>query len=89
MTTREPLFTEQDRAELLALALYRDGLCPLCQQPRRVCTSHEADGPAFDADYTVCRATLALLEQQRALTEGGKKARPNAPAYLWAIHTRR
>lgn len=88
MTTREPLFTEQDRAELLALALYREGLCPLCGRPQRICTSHEEQGPDFTATYTACRATLALLEQQRAISEGGKKPRPNAPAYLWAVHTR-
>lgn len=89
MTTREAAWTEQDRAELLALALYRDSLCPLCGRPQRICTSHEETGPAFTADYTVCRATLALIEKQRGLSDGGKKPRPNAPAYLWAVHTRR
>lgn len=87
MTTREPLYTEQDRAELLALALYRDGLCPLCGRPRRVCTSHEESGPAFSATYTVCRATLARIEKVNAMTDGGKKPLPRAPAYLWSMTT--
>lgn len=89
VTTREPLFTEQDRAELLALALYRDGLCPKCGRPVDECTSDEEAGPSFGATYKVCRSTLALLEAQRALSDGGKKPRPNAPAYLWGTTMRK
>jgi hypothetical protein len=84
VTTREPLYTEQDRAELLALALYRESLCPLCGRPVEVCTSHEETGPEFTASYAVCRSTLARLELERGLTDGGKKPRPNAPSYLWS-----
>jgi hypothetical protein len=54
-----------------------------------VCTSHEETGPEFEAEYTVCRATLAQLERVRAMTEGGEKSLPNARAYLWAIKTRK
>lgn len=88
MTTREPRFTEQDTAELLALALYREGLCPKCGRPIEVCTSHEATGPEITASYVVCRSTLAILEQERGMTNGGKKPRPNAPAYLWSTTVR-
>jgi hypothetical protein len=84
MTVREPLYTEQDRAELLAYELYLEGLCPLCGQPVEVCTSHEETGPEFTATYTMCRATAAQLERQRAMTDGGRKPRLNAPAYLWS-----
>lgn len=49
----------------------------------------EGEGPDFAAQYTACRVTLAILEKQRALTDGGKKADPNAPAYLWAATKRR
>lgn len=88
MTTREPRFTEQDRAELLALEMYRDGLCPLCGRPVRICTSHEEVGPEFQSTYTVCRATLVRLEKIRGMTDGGKKPLPNSPSYLWSTATR-
>lgn len=89
MTTREPRFTEQDRGELLALAEYKAGLCPLCGQLLDICTSHEQGGPQFAAEYTVCRATLTRLEIQRAMSDGGKKEVPNHPAYLWATTIRK
>lgn len=89
MTTREPRFTEQDRAELIALSLYREGLCPLCKRPIEICTSHEETGPGFVASYTACRATLAILAEQRAQTDDGRKPRPNAPAYLWTTAERK
>jgi hypothetical protein len=89
VTTREPEYTDRDRGELIALAVYREGLCPLCGRPLDVCTSHEETGPEFAADYVPCRATLAILEKQRALTDGGKKTKPNAPAYLWAATIRK
>lgn len=68
--------------------MYRDSLCPLCGRPQRMCTSHEETGPEFEATYKVCRATLARVETWNALTEGGKKPRPNAPSYLWMTTTR-
>jgi len=88
VTTREPEFTDQDRGELIALAVYREGLCPLCGRPLDVCTSHEDTGPEFAATWTACRATLAILEKQRAISDG-KKPKPNAPAYLWAATIRK
>lgn len=68
MTTREPRWTAQDVAELEALQLYRDGLCPKCGRPLSVCTSDEADPTSvdFDVDWRVCRATRALSEWRRA-----------------------
>jgi hypothetical protein len=87
VTIREPRYTEQDRAELIALALYREGLCPKCGRPQRVCTSHEEQGPEFSASYKVCRATYARIEQWNALTDGGKKSRPFADSYLWMTTT--
>lgn len=68
--------------------MYRDGLCPMCGKQLEVCTSHEETGPAFDVEYTACRATLAKLEKQRGLVEG-QKTDPNFPSYLWAVTTRR
>ena len=85
MTTREPRFTEQDRAELLALALYRDGLCPLCGRPRRVCTAPEGSHP-FETVWEVCQATRMLIERQNATYEG--KSYPTRGAHLWGTTIR-
>lgn len=79
-----------DRAEALALSLYRAGLCPLCGRPTDVCTADENKGaPPFFATFTACRATAAKLELERALTEGGKKSLPDFPAYLFSAQIRR
>jgi hypothetical protein len=78
-----------DRAEALALAMHRASLCPLCGKPLDECTSMEGEGPDFTVEYTACRATLAKLEYQRGQFGDDKKPDPNAPSYLWAVHTRR
>jgi hypothetical protein len=88
VTRAEPRWTDQDRAEVLALTLYREGLCPLCGRPVDVCTSHEETGPEFTATYTACRATLARIEKQRGMADQ-KKPDPYAAAYLWATTTTR
>lgn len=87
MTTREPLFTEQDRAELIALAIYRDGLCPKCGRPIEVCTSNEEGGPQFEVTWQTCRATRDLLERQRGTY--GEKQHPNQAAHLWGTTIRK
>jgi hypothetical protein len=67
VTTREPEWTEQDRAEVLALALYRSQRCPCgCGHRYADTTSPEESGPRFVAERVVCRARLALLEAQKA-----------------------
>lgn len=88
MTTSEPRWTDLDRAEALALAMYREQKCPHCGRPVDVCTSMEGVGPDFEVEYTACRATMAILSKQRAVL-GGKKPNPYAPAFLWAVSTRR
>lgn len=90
MTTREPRFTEQDRAELIAIDIYRAGLCPKCGQPLSVCTSDEdAPGaPQFDVLWSTCRATRAVLEHERA-TSPDDKPHPNARAHLRGTTIRR
>lgn len=86
VTTSEPRWTEQDRAEVLAWRAYQDRLCPLCGGPREVCTSHEETGPQFKAAVSaVCRVTLAKLELYRGMTDDGKKSLPNERAYLWSV----
>ena len=87
MTTREPLWTEQDRAELIALAIYREGLCPRCGRPLEVCTAPEAESRGFDVTWQVCGATRALLERQRATYDG--KEHPNRAAHLWGTTIRK
>lgn len=88
--SREPRFTEQDRAELLALAAYRDGLCPRCGRPIEVCTAHEETGPTFDAEYTMCRATAALLPLRAAKEKtSDNKPNPNFPAYIFGTTIRK
>jgi hypothetical protein len=49
----------------------------------------EGEGPDFAVEHTACRATMAKLEYQRAQFGDLKKPDPNAPAYLYAITTRR
>jgi hypothetical protein len=85
VTTREPLYTEQDRAELIALALYREGLCPRCGRPLDVCTSDEGDpkSPQFDVVWRVCRAAKRLSEFKRGTYKDGKDANyPDREAHL-------
>ena len=82
----EPRYTEQDRAELIALALYRDGLCHLCGRPLDVCTAPEETGPQYEVTWRTCGATRTLLEQQRATY--GDKPHPNRAAHLWGTKIR-
>jgi predicted amidophosphoribosyltransferase len=91
VTTREPLWTEQDRAELIALALYRDGLCPKCGRPLDVCTSDEGKpgAPQFEVNQSLCRATRAIAETISGLTDAGKKPLRNAEARLWGTTIRK
>lgn len=79
MTTREPLYTDQDRAELYALAEYRAGLCPACAGPLEECTSHEATGPKFRASWTLCRRR----EQSSIAQKASEFDHPEAQ--IWSV----
>jgi hypothetical protein len=82
VTTREPEWTEQDRAEVLALSLYRDGLCPCgCGQPSAKTLIPEAEGPGWLVTETTCTARLALEEAQAGVAEKRKYPR----AGLWLV----
>ena len=83
MTTREPEWTEQDRAEQLALADYRQSLlCPCgCGYLAADTTSRWETGPEFDATHTTCRARAALVEAQKADADRKK----DNSAGFWAI----
>lgn len=80
MTVREPRYTDQDRAELLALALYRESLCPLHGGPRSECQATEGHIPDFDVSSTYCQATVSLIEAQNAV---GSSPNRYAGARLW------
>ncbi|PRX07354.1 hypothetical protein [Actinoplanes italicus] len=82
VTTREPLYTEQDREELLAYAIYREGLCPVCGGALEECTSHEATGIRFKAHRLRCRRRDAVL---RAAEELENPRRPEA--LVWSTTT--
>ena len=87
--TQEPRYTEQDRSELLALVLYRSWLCPDgCGFLAEDVFSHEETGPAFLAEHKACRATLALIEAQRAASDP-TKPNPNSRARVWHLQIRR
>ncbi len=89
VTRREPSFTEQDRAELLALALYREQLCPMHGGPRSECEAKEGETPpSFWASSSYCHVQVELIEAQSA---GAKddRARQYAPAKLWKVRPRR
>ena len=81
VTYREPLYTEQDTALLLALAEYRAQLCPACGGPLAECTSHEATGPTFTAEFVRCRRRDALSMAQNA------KERDRPEALVWWAKT--
>jgi hypothetical protein len=78
-TTREPEWTDLDRAELIALAVHRDSLCPLCGLPLEVCTSHEDGGPEFTVRRRRCRATDTKLAAQ------GEAQTDRPGAVLWSV----
>lgn len=82
VTTSEPRWTEQDRAEMLALSVYRAELCPGCGQPLAESTAHYEVGPEYETHRTTCRACAALLEAQRGSADGGTG---DANARLWTV----
>jgi hypothetical protein len=87
VTTREPEWTEQDRAEQLALAEYRASLCPCgCGYPVADTTAHYTVGPEYDASQVECRARAAQLEAKRGLAERGKT---DDGSWLWTITSTR
>lgn len=89
VTTHEPRWTEQDRAEALALALYRASLCPHgCGQLVSDSTTDEDDGPEFVAHRTTCRACAELIDA-RAVVADGKAPSPHTNARLWHIEMRK
>lgn len=84
MTTRESVWTEQDRAEVLALQLYRNALCPCgCGLKSEDTLSDETDGPSFRAHRIACRARMVLIDAQDRVAADTKN--PYGPARLWTV----
>ncbi|MFG3710126.1 hypothetical protein [Micromonospora sp. NPDC047730] len=84
MTTRDPEWSEEDVAWLLALAAYRDARCPACGGDVEECTSPASDG-AFEVPApTRCHAKTALEIAQKTYAET-----PQAGALLWRVKHRR
>ncbi|MEU4367557.1 hypothetical protein [Micromonospora chersina] len=84
ITHRESEWTEQDRAEVLALRAYRAERCPCgCGQKYVDTTSPEETGPHFVVERKVCRARLALVEAQ----EANKRDDAVGRARLWTVRT--
>ena len=85
VTTREPLWTEQDTAEILALGEYRAGLCDCCGLPKSMTWVHERDAPRFIVSKRYCLARRTLVESQVAFDNDGKDAKPEHRALRWSI----
>jgi hypothetical protein len=82
VTTRESEWLPQDRAEALALAMFRADICPGgCGQPVSESTSHYTEGPEYDAHGITCRACAAKGEALRAEQDRN----PNAMPRLWHV----
>ena len=83
VTTREPRWTEQDRAWVLALAEYRAGLCPLHGGPLDECGNEAAEG-TFEVPPPIrCRAhelKLIHIAQHKA---------DHPEALLWVARKRK
>lgn len=84
VTVAEARYTEQDRAELLALSVHRDSLCPACGGPLSECTSHEATGPRFKVTAVRCRRRDVL-----AMAQNAKKDTDRPEALVWSMTTNR
>lgn len=78
VTVTEAEWTEQDQAEIHALALYRSELCRSCGHPTPETTSPEDGGPQYTARKIRCRACDEILRVQDEL-----KNTPRPGALLW------
>lgn len=84
VTIREPEWTEQDTAELLALAEYRASLCECCGMPKDVVWVHERDAPRFVVKKWPCQARKVLNVSQAAYF-GKDQPTPAQQALRWTV----
>lgn len=85
VTSRESEWTEQDTAEQLALAEYRDTLCGCCGMPKAIVQGPEKDLPRLVVSKRYCHARRTLIESQQAFTRNGKEFKPAHGALQWSI----
>lgn len=69
------------------MALYRDGLCPLCGRPLTECSPQDGTLPDFVGASRYCHAEVARIEAANASSDP-KKADKYAGARLWSTKKR-
>jgi hypothetical protein len=84
VTTREPEWTEHDVAERLALAEYRESLCPCCNLPKGQVWVHERDAPRYRVSKWMCHAGKTLAESQDGYFKD-RKPTPGQAALKWSV----
>lgn len=84
-TTREPLWTEQDLAELVALAQYRATLCDCCGLPKRMTQVHERDIPRFVVGRKTCWARKTLNQAQGVVEADKQLSDAYKRSQQWSI----
>lgn len=84
VTRRDPEWTEQDRAWVLALTYWRDTRCPLCGGDIQDCTAPDEDLVVNVPPPRRCKATDALLDKQKQY-----ESSPKPRALLWRTEVER
>ncbi|MET0419313.1 MAG: hypothetical protein ABW022_25145 [Actinoplanes sp.] len=82
-TDREPEWSEQDRAWMYALRLWRSWQCPIHHGPLSECTSNYETGTQFKVDKVRCRAQYQLLVAQEA-----DESKDHPGSVLWSVSKR-
>jgi hypothetical protein len=83
VSVTETEWDDEQRAWMLALGLYRAGLCPNCGRAMDECTASESEGKYHVGPPARCHATTALSIAQAAYRDA-----PQAEALLWRAEKR-
>lgn len=78
-TTTEPEWDDEQAGWMLALGMYRAGLCPSCGLPREECMARENDG-RYRVTAMRCHPTTARL-----IAAERYRQNPQAEALLYAV----
>lgn len=79
----EPEWDEDERAHMIALAMWEDSRCPLCGGPVEDCQSPEAERRFAGTPPVRCHRTDAIIRYQ---DKAGEYPRPRA--LLWRAEDR-